>query len=111
MASRPVLAVLSIAVGIANAFGFVALLYFEQGLADTVDPVVPFWLGPSWFMVSFPGRFLYLLPALNHPFGFGEHEDLTLYLIASLNGIIWALTLYFGAAKWLQRRQRGASPA
>ena len=50
----------------------------------------PSWSGPIWTIVSFPGRYLYLLPGLNHPFGFGEHEDLTLDGIAGLNGLVWA---------------------
>ena len=82
------------AIGIADAVLFVWLLYFGQAVADSAAPRAPLWLGPAWAAFSFPGRYLYLLPALNHPFGFGEHEDLTLYLIAACNGVVWAGITY-----------------
>jgi hypothetical protein len=95
----------AIAIGIADAALFVALLYFGQAIADSANPRAPFWLGPAWVIFSFPARYVYLLPALNHPFGFGEHEDLTLYVIAALNGLIWAGLVYLVARAWGQRRR------
>jgi hypothetical protein len=91
-------------VGVADAVLFVQLLYYIQGIADSVVPRMPFWLGPAWVIFSFPGRYLYLLPALNHPFGFGEREHLILYVIAALNGLVWAGTAYLVARVWAQRR-------
>jgi hypothetical protein len=92
--------ILSAAVAITNAILFVALVYYSQLLADTAgSPGAPVWLGPAWLVVSFPARYLYLLPALNHPFGFGEHEDLILYAIATANGLLW------GGACWLIARR------
>ena len=91
------------AIGITDAMLFVTLMYVGQAIADSAAPRAPFWLGPAWAIFSFPARYLYLLPALNHPFGFGEHEDLTLYLIAALNGFIWAGLAYLiarGPARW-----------
>ena len=90
----------TIAIGIANAAFFVGLFYFGQAIADSANPHAPLWFGPAWRIVSFPARYLYLLPPLNHPFGFGEHEDLTLYLIAALNGLIWAGLGYLAARAW-----------
>jgi hypothetical protein len=95
------------AVGIADAVLFVGLLYFGQAIADSAAPRAPFWLGPAWVIFSFPGRYLYLLPALNHPFGFGEHEDLTLNLIAGLNGLVWSGITYLVAQAWAPRRRAG----
>jgi hypothetical protein len=85
------------AIGIGDATLFVGLLYFGQAIADSAAPHAPFWFGPAWAIFSFPARYLYLLPALNHPFGFGAHEDLTLYLIAGLNGLVWAVLAYLVA--------------
>lgn len=40
----------------------------------------------------------------NHPFGFGEYEDLTLYLIAALNGVIWGTAFWIVTARLTRRR-------
>jgi hypothetical protein len=98
-------ALAAIGVGIVDALLFVGLMYFGQWLADSVNPAVPNWLGPAWIVFSFPARFLYLLPPLNHPFGFGDHEDLTLYVVAAVNGVIWAAVFWSVAARLAKRRQ------
>jgi hypothetical protein len=105
MLERRALVLVSAAIGVADATLFVGLMYAGQAIADSAAPRAPFWLGPSWAIFSFPARYLYWLPALNHPFGFGEHEDLTLYLIAALNGLVWAGLAYRVARAWANRRR------
>jgi hypothetical protein len=87
-----------------NALIFVQLTYHIQSIADSTSASVPAWLGPAWLIAPFPGRYLYLLPALDHPFGFGEHEDRNLYLIAAFNGLIWAAATYGILAAAARRR-------
>ena len=92
-------------IAIVNAVCFVALFYYIQGVADSGADASPAWFSPVWTVVSFPGRYLYMLPALNHPFGFGEHEDLILYSVAGLNGLVW------GGVAWAagKLRRKGAA--
>jgi hypothetical protein len=107
MTARPRRVLVATAVAIVDAVLFVWLLYFGQAIADGAATRAPFWLAPAWRIFSFPGRYLYLLPALDHPFGFGEHEDLTLYMIAACNGLAWAGVTYLLMAVWTSRRRAG----
>ncbi len=96
--------VASAAVGLVNALTFRWLFLYFQELADSGATAAPTWSAITWPIVSFPGRYLYYIPALNHPFGFGEHEDLTLALVALFNGLIWGVVAWLALSFRLVRR-------
>jgi hypothetical protein len=95
--------VILIAAGVSVALSsvFIGLLALGQTIADSSNPVVPWWFVPAWLVLAFPARVFWP----SHPFGFGAHDARDLVIAAALNGLAWGGAILLIGLVWRARRR------